>query len=541
MADLPSRRNTLAATIGAAAFLPQPTRAQGVQAPGGAVFDVKRFGATGRRNDKATAALQAAIDAAAAAGGGVAYVSPGEYTCGPVSIKSNVEVRLDAGATIFVSRDPADFTPAAGGPRLRALFNANKVENIAITGKGRIDGQATWEWRLPPENDYTTRHIATEVDLARKAGLDMRFWHKTGQLANIVGINGATNVLIEDITTINSSSWCMRLAECDRLFIRGVHLFSDLDRAVNSDGIDLVSSRNVVISDCVLTTADDCISLKSMRAGSGVENVTVTNCVLTSSSSAFAIGAETWHDIRHVVFSNSVIRNANRGIRIVNWNGCTISDVIFSNLTMDLSRRHYNWWGHAEAFQFVIGKENPDSALGRVRNVIVENIIAHARGTSALIAPAGERLMEDISISNVQMTMSPENTADKRASHALSVEGVRGFRLRDFSVKWDEEQTEPKWGSGLYLKDVDDFEVVGFRGRQGLKNGNASAIALNNVTGGVIRNSRATTDTETFLEVCGTRTKNVAVFHNDASKAANKYRFANGATRESVSFAAPSD
>lgn len=541
MANLPSRRNSLAAALGAAAVLPRPLGAQSAQ-PAAAVYDVKQFGATGRKSDKATAALQAAIDAAFAAGGGVAYVSPGEYTCGPVSIKSNVEVHLDAGATIFVSRDPADFTPrAAGGPRMRALFNANYVQNIALTGKGRIDGQATWDWRLPPDKDYTTRHIAAEVALARRAGLDMRFWHKTGPLANIVGINRATNVLIEDITTINSSSWCMRLAECDRLYIRGAHLYSDLDKAVNSDGIDLVSSKNVVISDCVLTTADDCISLKSMRNGSSVENVTVTNCILTSSSSAFAIGAETWHDIRHVVFTNSVIRNANRGIRIVLWNGCNISDVIFSNLTMDLSRRHYNWWGNAEAFQFVIGKENPDSPFGSLRNVIVENIIAHARGTSALMAPPDQRLMEDISISNVQMTMSPENTHDKRASHALSVEGVRGFRLRDFSVKWDEDKTEPAWGSGLYLKDVDDFEVIGFRGRQGLKDGKAGAIVLNNVTDGVIRNSCATNGSGTFLQVCGARTRNIAVFNNDASRAARKHEFMDGASRESVNFSQPSD
>jgi hypothetical protein len=415
------------------------------------------------------------------------------------------------------------------------------VKNIALTGKGAIDGQATWDWRLPPDNDYTTRHIATEVALARNSGLDMRFWHKTGPLANIVGINRATNVLIEDITTINSSSWCMRLAECDRLFIRGAHLYSDLDRAVNSDGIDLVSSRNVVISDCVLTTADDCISLKTMKNGSPVENVTVTNCVLTSSSSAFAIGAETWHDIRHVVFTNSVIRNANRGVRIVLWNGCRISDVIFSNLTMDLNRRHYNWWGNAEAFQFVIGKENPDSVLGSVSNVIVENIVAHARGTSALIAPADQRLMEDISISNVQMTMSAENTADKRAAHALSVQGVRGFRLRDFSVKWDEDKTEPKWESGLSLKEVDDFEIVGFRGRQGRRESPAGAIVLNNVTDGVVRNSHATANCGTFLQVAGPRTRNVVVFQNNVSKAARKYDFVEGAVPDSVKFGLPSD
>jgi hypothetical protein len=88
---------------------------------------------------------------------------------------------------------------------------------------------------------------------------------------------------------------------------------------------------------------------------------------------------------------------------------------------------------------------------------------------------------------------------------------------------------------------VDDFEIVGFRGRQGLKDGKSGAIVLNNVTDGVIRNSRATHNCGTFLEVRGARTKDVAVFHNDASRAAKKHEFADGASADSVRFNQPSD
>ncbi len=407
--------------------------------------------------------------------------------------------------------------------------------------RGRIDGQATWEWRLPPENDYTTRPIQEEVDLARRAGLDMRFWHKTGPLANIVAFNQATNVLIEGITTINSSEWCMRLSRCDRIFIRGVHLYSDLDRAVNSDGIDLVSCKNVVISDCILVTADDCISLKTPRTGGPIENVTVTNCLLTSSSSAFVIGVETWHDIHHVILSNCAIRNANRGFRIAVWNGATVSDIIFSNLTMDLNRRHFHWWGHAEAFQLGLRQETADSPWGAIKNVIVENVIARARGTSALLGAPGQRRIEDVSISNVQMMMLPENTADKRATHGLRVEGVRGFRLKDFALKWNQEKPEPKWASGLYLKDVDDFEIDGFRGRQGLTGSKTAAVVLENVTDGVVKNSRATEGCGTFLELRGAGTKNLSIWSNDASRAASKYQFQGGASRNAVAFSPPAD
>jgi hypothetical protein len=529
-----SRRNTLLAALGAAPVLPSSASAQSA-GPAGPFFDVKQFGASGRRNDNATKALQAAVDAAFAAGGGTVYVSPGEYTSGPVEIKSNVTFHLGAGATIFLGRDPADFPRGRGW----GLLWANDVQNITITGKGRIDGQATWEWRLPDQNAYTTRPIQAEIDIAKQAGLDMRYSHRTGPGTSIIAISRGTNVLIEDITVINSPGWCMPLTECDRMFIRGVHLYSDLDKAVNSDGIDLVSSRNVVISDCVLVTADDCISLKTRQKGSPIENVTVTNCLLTSSSSAFVIGVETWMDIHHVMLTNSVIRNANRGFRIAVWNGCTVSDIIFSNLVIDLNRRHYNWWGSAETFNFVISQETPQSPMGTLRNVVVDNVISRARGTSAVIGPTDQKRFEDISIANLHMTMLPENTADKRATHALRVEGVRGFRLQDFSLKWDEEKPEPKWASGLYMKGVDDFEIEGFRGRQGLKHGKAAAMVLENVTDGIVRNSRATEGCGAFLEVRGDQTKKLSVFNNDVSKAARKYEFASGANRSSVTFGPP--
>jgi hypothetical protein len=518
-----SRRTACLAGLGAAPLLAAPA------ASGQLYYDVKQFGATARKGDKATKPIQAAVDAAFAAGGGNVLIPPGEYTSGPVQIKSNVTVHIEAGATVYVSRDPAEFPRGQGR---RALFHGTDVENVAITGKGKIDGQGTWEWRLPDQNAYTTRPIQREIDIARAAGLDMRYYHITGPAISSLAFTRAVNVKIEDVTFVNSSGWCMPLTQCDRVFIRGIHLYSDLDKAVNSDGIDLVSSKNVVISDCIFETADDCISLKTRRGGDPIENVTVSNCILTSSSSAFVIGVETWSDIHHVLFTNSVIRNANRGFRIAVWNGCTVHDVIFSNLTIDLNRRHYNWWGNAEAFNFVVWQENAESPLGRIRDVLVENVLANARGTSAILGPR----IEDVSISNFRTAMMPEKTPDKRATHALRVEGVRGFRLRDYSAKWDLAKLEPQWGSALYLKDVDDYEIDGFRGRQAQ---DGAAILVENTTRGVIRNSRAAEGCATFLEVRGERSQALFAFANDTSAASRKLDVTGGATASAVRLGEP--
>src|SRR4029434_6990313 len=104
-------------------------------------------------------------------------------------------------------------------------------------------------------------------------------------------------------------------------------------------------------------------------------NITVTNCILTSSSTPMVIGTETEADIRHVVFSNSVIRDSNRAFGINVQDGATVSDIRFSNITMDSRRRHWNWWGSAETFKFILKKRTPTSKLGVIRDVVINNVI----------------------------------------------------------------------------------------------------------------------------------------------------------------------
>jgi polygalacturonase len=111
-------------------------------------------------------AIQAAIDACSARGGGVAYVPPGEYVTGPLWLKENVELRLEAGAVIALSQDPADWP--AGTP---AIVNSQGVKNIAITGRGTIDGRARYQFSPARGADP---EIAAETEIAREAGVDMR-------------------------------------------------------------------------------------------------------------------------------------------------------------------------------------------------------------------------------------------------------------------------------------------------------------------------------------------------------------------------------
>jgi hypothetical protein len=410
--------------------------------------------------------IQASIDACSAKGGGVVYVPPGVHVSGPFWLKDNVELRLEAGATVRMSHDVADWPKG-----VRALVNARGARNIAITGRGVFDGAAQWVYAPVRNQDI---EIAEEQENARRAGVEMKRYYRTGEVQKYLFVlQESVDVRIEDVTIRNAPLWNVRLQDCDRVWVRGIHLYSDLERGVNSDGIDIVSSSDVTISDSIIVTADDAICLKteSLDPSPGrpvrpVENVLVTNSILGSSSTPMMIGTETHADVRHVLFSNIVVRDSNKAFGINVQDGGTVSDVRFENVTFETNRRHWNWWGSAEVMKFVLKKRTPDSKLGRIEHIAVDGAQGTARGSS-LLAGHAERMLEDIQVTNLRVRMLPENKPDKRATDALVFERVKGLTLRNVEVEWDRDHPEPAWGSALVLRDVEGLTLEGFKGEAG--------------------------------------------------------------------------
>lgn len=423
--------------------------------------------------------IQAAIDACSAKGGGVAYIPPGKYVTGPLWLKDNVELRLEAGAIIALSQNADDWP--SGVP---ALINSQGARNIAVTGRGTIDGRAQYEYADMRGLDV---EIQAEIEIARKAGVEMKRYYRTGVQKYIIVFRDSQEIRIEGVRLINSPLWTVRLQDCNQVWIRGIYIYSDLEKGVNADGIDLVSTSNVSISDSTIIAADDAICLKTMTwrsrsAGNAVprparptENITVTNCILSSSSTAMMIGTETHADIRHVSFSDIVVRNSNKVFGINVQDGATVSDVRFHNVTFELNRRHWNWWGSAEVFKFVLKKRSPESVLGRIENISIEGAIGTARGT-ARVAGHADRPLKNITIDGLRVRMLPENAPDKRATHAMVVERVDGLVLRDIDIEWDNQSPEPAWGSALALRDIDRLRMEGVHGRAGSATAGVPAI-----------------------------------------------------------------
>lgn len=494
------------------------------------LFNVKNFGATGDREDNATQSIRTAIDACTEAGGGTVYVPPGDYTVGTLPLSDNVTLHIEAGATLFLSQNSQDFILGT-----RTMIYAENAENISVIGKGSLDGLAKYEFTdmrgIDPE-------IADEIEIAREAGEDMRRYYRTGMQTFMFVFNNCINIQLKDISVINSPLWNIRFNDCNRVFVRGIYIFSDLEKGVNADGIDICSTSNVTISDSVIVTGDDSIVLKTplwqgQEKANPAENIVVTNCVLTSSSTPLMIGTETHADIRHVIFSNCTIRNSNKGFGINVQDGATVSDVLFSNLTIETSRRHWNWWGSAELCKFILKKREKSSRLGKIQEIFIENIISQIRGTSTLKGYSDQPL-ENIRMQNIKIFMRPEDYISKRATHAMEVVNVKGLKIRDLSIDWMESRPEKKWGSALVLKDVSEVEIVSFSGRQGLKEDFAPAILLDNVTDVLIRDSRAATGCNDFIHLQGEDNRDIVMRNNNAKKAIRYITFENEKLKNSV-------
>lgn len=474
-------------------------------------LSVKDFGATGNKADKATMAIQQALDSCTNAGGGMVYFPPGDYVSGSLRIYSNTTIWLEAGATLYASQDTADFGINSAWGRPVLLF-AEGANHIGIRGKGRIHGQAR---RTYEDLESVDKFIEDITENAREAGVEMKMYYKVEPWVRLMVLENSSDITIEDISMIESTSWTLDIKYCQRVFIRGVYIESSLESGVNSDGIDIDGCRNVVISDCIVTTGDDAIVLKAnVYKGKWVncENVTVTNCVVTSTSTGLKLGTESYGDFRHITFSNCVVRNSNRGLSIVIRDGGTVENVIFSNITIETNRKHFNWWGSGDPIWIVLRKRRPNSDLGNIRNVLFENIIATGQGTSRIegyapdeLHPEGRRL-ENIQLKNVRLHMTEEQYLDKRADYGFEAHDVDNLRIEGMEITWDEEKTEKGWKGGMRIYRGNELRIKNFTGRQGLLSGKDPVITLEDIQTAVLDDIEALPGASTLVHVAGSST-----------------------------------
>lgn len=470
------------------------------------VFNVKGYGATGHKQDSARHALQAAIDACGRAGGGTVYVPPGEYTSGQLHLRSGVRLYLEAGATLFASLDGSEFDSAVKS----ALLYGEDLHDIAIEGRGTLDGQASYQWRL---NDFTDYYIRPNQLLMEATGKPLMRSFPTGfrketVYPRLVLLLRCTDVRISGLKFVRSRSWTINPYACKRLTIDGVYIFSDQKMGVWADGIDPDGCQDVRISNSTIDTGDDALVFYSATIWGPAlptENVTVTNCRLSSSSSAIKFCDANSNAVRRVAIDNVVITNSNRGLAFMVFDGGVVEDVVISNVTIETRRFDWFWWGDGDPIHFNIQrrsevdgqKRENEPAAGSIRNVSIRNVIAHGAGTSA-IQGHPDSWLDGIRLENVRLFVSHDPQAQyDNTQAALSLRNARNFTVKDVEIHWEKTES-PTWKAGMQVDNVKDLLLDGVNV--------ATRMTLTNAENATVRNS----GTES-IQVSGARSRKIRI------------------------------
>lgn len=387
-------------------------------------FNVKTYGARGDGESIDHQAIQQALNACAAAGGGTVLVPAGTYLCGSLELKSHTCLYLDMGARLLSCELPELYpeickTPYGNLPgQIHALIRAENAEHIRVAGPGIIDGGH-------PEALSPSDAVGQPFRPA------------------LVFIRDCHDVTFVDVTLQWSSFWTLHLQRCDDVQVRGITIRNNPGR-INTDGIDPDGCRNVTISDCNITGGDDCICIKSTE-GDPCENITINNCILQTRCAALKIGTEAIGDIRNITFNNCVVRDSRVALALYMKDGSTYENMIFSNMVIESSD------------QFPIMIDNTpryykEPKVGKIRAITFENLIVTSPGRVYVEGLAGQPI-ENLSFINISWNVTGP----------LTTEAIRkpcGAR------RTEPDPASPNYADAPYhltATHVRDLDIQGFR------------------------------------------------------------------------------
>ncbi len=493
---------------------------------GAAIFNVKDYGATGVKDEDGQAAIQKAVDACAKAGGGTVYLPAGEYTSGTIHLRSHIRFYIDAGATLYATRDGSHYDAPS-------LLYGKDLENLTIEGRGTIDGQAKYEWR---ENNFDDAYIRENQILAQATGMRLMRSFPKGEGKNpfyprMIHLVRCKDVRIAGLSILHSPSWNINPYACERMVIDGIYIYSSPHEAVWADGIDPDGCKDLRIMNCTIVTGDDALvfySSNSWGPALPCENITVTNCRFTSASSAVKFCDGIMNCVRNVTIDNCVITAANRGIAFMNFSGGYVANVVISNMVVNTQRFDWFWWGNGDPIYFSVRRNpenienNPNSPpVGVIRNVILRNIIAHGQGACEIHGHR-DSWLQNISFENVHFFLSTDpSAAYERSTHAMDFRYARNLKLKDVEVIWEKPESA-KWQSAIHIQDVSGLRVDGFMGK-GAK-AEIPALVLNDVEDASITNSKAEPGTNVFLQVQGKESNGIYLVGNELHDSKTPYQ-----------------
>lgn len=435
-------------------------------------FNIRDFGAIERTEDPRnmiTDAVHEAIEAAFRAGGGKVVIPAGEWLSAPIHLKSNINLHVEEGATVYFSENREDYLPVVrqrheGVEALNysPLIYASGVRNVALTGKGVLDGQGEQWWAWYREYGPPPRAVASKVPLSRRdfgKGSGME-----GMRPNFVVFLDSEDVLIEGITLNDGPMWNVHLIYTKRAIVRDVTVNSL--RAPNGDGLVVDSSQDVLIEFNHFETGDDAVVIKSGLNEEGLEinipteNVVVRNFTardVRTGSGGVVFGSETSGGIRNVYVHDAVFDGADRGIRFKTERGrgnvtenIYVRDVRMTNITYE-----------AINFNTFYTGPNVTGPAPLIRNIDIRNV--HIDGVRNAIVLIGlpEKWLEDITLENITVV---------NARRGVQLTRVKNLSMNNVSIQSDDRAMTVNDAyelliDGLQLRDNTGNRPLTFEGR----------------------------------------------------------------------------
>jgi polygalacturonase len=519
-----------AAGVLAAPLFATPSRSNptvpAAAAPGAKhAFDVIEFGAVPDGKTLCTSAIQAAIDACGKAGGGKVVVPPGRFLTGPLFLKSNLEFEVLAGATLFGSANFADYPSMQGRWEgndrtvYASLLTGVDLENVTITGGGTLDGQGPVWW----DAFRKTMAMRRASGLTGREGENPAGSPLAWPRPRMINLYRSKNIRINGLFITNSPSWNIHPVLCEEVYIDGVTIINPVP-SPNTDGIDPESCRNVMISNCYISTGDDCIVIKSgykyqkENPYTVCENIVITNCVFGQGHGGVAIGSETAGGVRNVTASNCVCDGTVRGlyIKTARGRGNVIEDVRADNWTMR------NLTQAAVTVTLIYEPTDADHAMPvdettpTVRNIHFSRVTATNVPHAIVVQGLPESPIQNLTLSDIAVNSSAAGATCSR---------VRGMTFDSILVN-------PDAGPPMSLVDVQGLELLRFRTNKA--NPGQPVIRMEKVQGAVVESCSAAAGNSVLVEVKGAENKDITLQLNRASSDGQEVDFTDGATDAAI-------
>jgi hypothetical protein len=404
-------------------------------------YVITDFGARPGGTTDARPAILAAIKKASAEGGGRVVIPSGKWLSrGPLHLASKINLHVAEGATLLFSPEARHYLPVVltrwEGTEVYSyspLIYAFEVQDVAITGKGVIDGNAaseflTWIPKAEPDFQRLRRMGSDGTPVARRV-----FGEGTHLRPSIIQFFRAERVLLEDYMVLNSPFWVNHLVYTDHATVRRVRVDS---HHANNDGIDVDSSRYVLIERCWFRTGDDSVVVKAGRDRDGREIGRPSEQVIVrhndmGGEDGIALGSEMSGNVRHVYFTDNVLRKGASAIRFkANLDrGGTVEHIRVRNFTVEAFDNLF--WFQLD-YPGQLGGNFPST----YRDIVFENFTVERAGTVFNADAPAAAPLRDVTLRNVTI---------KQADRTFVLKNVEGLKLENVVIGGQRVDGQLNW------------------------------------------------------------------------------------------------